>query len=155
MERKLQNLTDADLNLLYDSIKKSKGQVSTRITTNYKNGADYDTKFAYHILRLAVECEQILEKHDLDIECNGPLLRSIRNGEWTLEQIYDWFNMKEKHLEELYNKSTLQHSPDENKIKQLLLQCIEMHYGTISDAISIDVNQNIINDIQTIINKYS
>jgi predicted nucleotidyltransferase len=115
----------------------------------------YDTKFLYHIIRLCVECEQILEHHDLNIECNGPLLRSVRNGEWTVQQVEDWFTMKERHLENLYNTSTLQHKPNESIIKKVLLETLEMHYGTISNAISIDVNQNIINDIQLIINKYS
>lgn len=116
--------------------------------------AGYDTKFSYHIIRLALECEQILEKHDLDIECNGSLLRSIRNGDWALEDIFNWFTDKEKHLEELYHTSTLPYKPDENKIKQLLLQVLEMHYGSISNEVVIDVNKNIINDIQSIIEKY-
>lgn len=115
----------------------------------------FDVKFAYHIVRLILEVEQILVNHDLNIECNGAILRSIRNGEWTLTDIEEWFSNKEHTLETVYNTSSLRYSPDENSIKKLLLECIEMHYGTISNAISVDVNQNLLNDIQQIINKYS
>lgn len=115
----------------------------------------FDVKFAYHIVRLVLEVEQILVHQDLDLECNGAILRSIRNGEWTLPDIEEWFASKEKMLEEVYHKSSLQYSPDENAIKKLLMESLEMHYGTISNAISIDVNQNLLNDIQQIINKYS
>jgi predicted nucleotidyltransferase len=99
--------------------------------------------------------EQILVHQDLDLECNGAILRSIRNGDWSLQKIEEWFSEKEKVLEDVYHTSTLQYSPNESIIKKVLLETLEMHYGTISNAISIDVNQNIINDIQQIINKYS
>jgi len=115
----------------------------------------FDVKFAYHIVRLVLEVEQILAHQNLDIECNGPLLRSIRNGEWTLTDIEDWFSNKEKSLETLYNTSSLRYNADENVIKKLLMECIEMHYGTITSAVSIDVNKNLIQDLQQIIEKYS
>jgi predicted nucleotidyltransferase len=115
----------------------------------------FDVKFAYHIVRLVLEVEQILVHQDLDLECNGAILRSIRNGDWSLQKIEEWFSEKEKVLEDVYHTSTLQYSPNESIIKKVLLETLEMHYGTISNAISIDVNQNIINDIQLIINKYS
>lgn len=91
----------------------------------------YDLKFSYHIVRLLNEIEQILIEHDLDLERNREQLKSIRRGEWTKEQIIEYFQFKEKSLEELYIKSTLRHSPDEKTIKKLLLECLEMYYGSI------------------------
>ncbi|MHA1962735.1 MAG: nucleotidyltransferase domain-containing protein [Candidatus Thorarchaeota archaeon] len=95
----------------------------------------YDVKFAYHLLRLFLECEQILEEHTLDLERHGEILKSVRRGEWSLEQIKGWAGQKEKHLDDLYHSSTLRHSPDEDAIKQLLLDCLEHHYGDLSKAI--------------------
>lgn len=115
----------------------------------------FDVKFAYHIVRLVLEVEQILVHHDLDLECNGAVLRSIRNGEWSLQKIEEWFANKEKALEEVYHNSSLQYSPNESIIKKVLMESLELHYGSISSAISIDVNQNIINDLRQLINKYS
>ena len=93
-----------------------------------------DVKFAYHVVRLLAEAEMILAEHDLDLERNREQLKSIRRGEWTIEQIKEHFAMKEKHLEELYSKTTLPHRPDEAKIKQILLECLELHYGSLSKA---------------------
>jgi uncharacterized protein len=115
----------------------------------------YDLKFAYHLMRLLNKCEQILIEGDLDIERNREQLKSIRRGEWTLDQVMKYFEDKEKLLEELYVKSTLQHTPDESAIKQLLIDCIEMHYGSISEALHQphDVSK-MIRDLEKVINKY-
>jgi len=115
----------------------------------------YDVKFAYHVVRLAQECEQILETHDLDIEKGREILKSIRRGEWELARLKDWFTEKEKHLARLYETSTLQHRPNEANIKALLLECIESHYGTISQAVAKNVDvDDMITELQGIIAKY-
>lgn len=103
----------------------------------------FDTKFLYHVVRLINECEQILVYHDLDLQKNNEQLKAIRRGDTTLEHIKEWFNEKERSLEKLYNESTLQYSPDEGKIKQLLIDCLEQHYGSLSDAI-INVDQAVV-----------
>lgn len=95
----------------------------------------FDVKFAYHIVRLALEAEYILMNHDLDIEVNSEILKSVRRGEWTQEKITDWFNQKESALEDLYSKSTLQIRPDEEAIKRVLVECLEMHYGSLDKAV--------------------
>jgi len=95
----------------------------------------FDVKFAYHIVRLALEAEYILINHDLDIEANSEILKSVRRGEWSFEKINQWFNDKERALEELYSKSTLQNKPDEDAIKRVLLECLEMHYGSMDAAV--------------------
>lgn len=98
----------------------------------------FDTKFAYHLIRLALECEQILSVGDLDLECNGAIYRAIRRGEWTEDQVRDYFKEKEKTLETLYRDSKLPYSADENKVKTLLLQCLEHHYGSLDKVIHIN-----------------
>lgn len=95
----------------------------------------FDVKFAYHIVRLALEAEYILMNHDLDIEVNSEILKSVRRGEWSQEKITDWFNQKESALEDLYSKSTLQIKPDEEAIKRVLVECLEMHYGSLDKAV--------------------
>lgn len=95
----------------------------------------YDVKYAYHLVRLSLECEEILERHTLDLQRNREILKSIRRGEWELEDIKRWFTDKEAYLENLYSTSTLQHSPDEDAIRDLLLDCLKMHYGDLSSAI--------------------
>jgi len=108
----------------------------------------FDVKFAYHIVRLLGEIEQILIEGDLDLERNREQLKSIRRGEWKHEQIIDYFETKEKSLEELYTKSNLPHSPNEERIKTILLECLEMHYGSLDEAVKLRVPiDKIIDDI--------
>jgi predicted nucleotidyltransferase len=114
-----------------------------------------DVKFAYHIVRLALEAEQILVNHSLDLECNSAILKSIRNGEWTLARIEEWFTTKEKGLETLYVTSSLPDYPDETKIKNILMDCIEQHYGSISHSVVRETSiDSMLNDMQNLINQY-
>lgn len=95
----------------------------------------YDVKFAYHVVRLLEEVEQILIEHDLNLERNREQLKSIRRGEWSLKDIEDYFYNKERELETIYTSSKLPYSPDESKIKQLLLNCLEEFYGNLDKCI--------------------
>lgn len=95
----------------------------------------YDIKYAYHVVRLLNEVEQILIEHDLDLERNREQLKSIRNGDWTLDQIEAYFSTKERDLESAYHQSQLRYQPDVNALQQLLANCLEEHYGNLADAI--------------------
>lgn len=129
-------------------------------TINGKRAADiekngYDTKFAYHLVRLACECEQILVEHDLNLESNSEQLKSIRRGEWTLEQIEEWFSEKEKSLEVLYGQSTLPAVPDEARIRQLLMECLEMYFGNLDTVVSKNPSmEKFIDDLENLMNRY-
>ena len=116
----------------------------------------FDTKFAYHIIRLVSECEQILSEHTLVLDEKGRRehMKAVRNGEWTIEQVEDHFAQKEKHLEDLYQSSTLQHKPDEAVIKDLLLNCLEHHYGSL-DACVVNEDQavRVLRDVAALIDK--
>ncbi len=95
----------------------------------------YDVKRAYHIVRLALECEQILTEGTLDIERNREQLKSIRRGEWTYERLAKWFEEKERHLEDAKSKSFLPDLPREAEVKDLLMRCLEQHYGSLEKAV--------------------
>lgn len=95
----------------------------------------FDVKFAYHVVRLLLECEQILTTGDLRLDRDSEVYKSIRNGEWSLERINAWAEEKERSLETLFANSKLPDHPDEEKIKTLLTECMEMHYGSLSEAI--------------------
>jgi len=98
----------------------------------------YDTKYAYHVIRLIDECEQILETHTLDLQRNNEQLKAIRKGEVSEEEIRRIFAEKEKYLMKLYETSTLRYSPDEDAIKSLLLKCLEGHYGSLDKCVTIN-----------------
>jgi uncharacterized protein len=124
-----------------------------RADTIQKHG--FDTKFASHAVRLGLEVEQILIEGDLDIERNREVLKSIRRGEWNIERIKDFCSQKERHLDDLYQKSTLQHSPDEEAIKDLLMNCLEQHYGSLDNAVKREVPiERMIAELKSVLEKY-
>jgi hypothetical protein len=128
--------------------------------SNPKRQADierfgYDIKFAYHVVRLMNEVEQILVEGDLDLQRNREQLKSIRRGEWTLEELRAYFQNKEHALETAYANSPLPHGPDEEAIKELLMSCLEQHYGSLAAAVSrIPSMDAMLLDIQALVDKY-
>jgi predicted nucleotidyltransferase len=115
----------------------------------------YDSKHLMHAARLLLEIEQIMIEQDLDLERNSEILKSIRKGEWTFEQLDDWIKQKEKDLEGLYIKSELPHSPDEDKIKNLLLKCLEEHFGSLDKVIVIEGQfERLMSDIKKVISRH-
>ena len=95
-------------------------------------------KFAYHLVRLLSSVEQILAKGDIDLRWNREQLKAIRRGEMTEYDIIKWAADKEHSLEKLYEASTLPWGPDQDAIKQLLLDCLEEHYGILEGCIVTD-----------------
>jgi uncharacterized protein len=115
----------------------------------------YDVKFAYHVVRLLDEVEQILETGDLDLERCREQCKAIRAGEVSLAEIEEHFSIKEKALEEVYHRSSLPYGPDEEKIKALLLACLEEFYGSLDKCVIHHVDaQAILDDLEYIIQKY-
>jgi hypothetical protein len=106
-------------------ITRSRGQVAVQ----------GNCKFAYHVVRLLNEVEQLLTEGDIDLMRNREQLKSIRRGEWTEQQVRDYFTRKEAELETLYQNSTLPVGPDEAQVKQLLLCCLEEHYGSLEKCV--------------------
>ncbi len=95
----------------------------------------YDVKYAYHIVRLLNEVEQILLEGDLVLDRNREQLKEIRRGEWSLERVERYFADKERDLESVYLKSELRYGPDRAAIKSLLLECLQMHYGSLHECL--------------------
>jgi predicted nucleotidyltransferase len=95
----------------------------------------YDVKFAYHVVRLLGEVEQILIEEDIDLGRNHEQLKAIRRGEWTEERLRQWCADKESQLEQVYTQSRLRATPDLGRIKTLLVHCLEEHYGRLDGCL--------------------
>lgn len=95
----------------------------------------YDVKYAYNLVRLLYEVEQILLEGDIDLQRPREHLKAIRRGEVSEADVRQWAADKEKHLEKSYLESNLPVQPDEAKIKALLLHCLEEHYGSLEKCI--------------------
>lgn len=98
----------------------------------------YDVKFAYHLVRLLLEVEQILTEGTLDLQRGHRQLIAIRNGLWSEEQVKKFFYDKETQLEKAYHNSDLPWGPREDEIKALLIECLEFHYGSVDDILNLE-----------------
>lgn len=112
----------------------NKQPVGKRLATVEKHG--YDTKYAYHIWRLLDEAEQALSLGDINLQRCCEELKSIRRGEWTEEQLRQRFEARLPQIEQAYLNSKLPEAPDEQCIKNLLLQCLEHHYGSLNNVVN-------------------
>jgi len=119
----------------YSQLNKIKTKTPTGKRAELVDKHGYDVKFAYHVVRLLLEVEQILVSRDIDLERDREQLKAIRRGEWTLPQLEQWAQDKEKALEALYNSSTVPYEADEALLKRHLVHCLEMHYGDLSSAV--------------------
>ena len=132
---------------------RSKNAEGKRLELIEKYG--YDVKFGYHVIRLLDEVEQIMVEGELDLRRNREQLKAIRRGDVPEADLVAMAAEKEKALERVYESSTLQHSPDESKIKELLMQCLEEHYGSLGGVIVTDDRAvNAIRAIQDIVGKF-
>jgi predicted nucleotidyltransferase len=96
----------------------------------------FDVKYAYHVVRLLYECEQLLQFADLDLRRDREHLKAIRRGEVSEADLRAWASSKETQLEALVSRSPLPDQPDERAIRQLLLECLEEHYGSLDKVVA-------------------
>jgi predicted nucleotidyltransferase len=115
----------------------------------------FDVKFAYHVVRLLYEIEMLMTEGDMDLQRHKEHLKSIRRGYVSEEEIRQWAQEKEKGLEKVYERCTLPHRPREAEIKQLLLECLEQHYGSLNDCVRTpDAAELALAEIQRIVERF-
>lgn len=72
----------------------------------------YDVKDASHVVRLYLQAAQILREGDLTLTANADIMRSIRSGAWTLNDLTTWVDTFEREtLLPLLDRSTLREEP--------------------------------------------
>jgi predicted nucleotidyltransferase len=131
---------------------RAKNPVGKRVQLREDFG--YDVKRAYHLVRLLGECEQILMDGDIDLRRDKEHLRAIRRGEVPEKDVLKWVAEKERQLETLYVNSKLRSEPDRESIRQLLLDCLEHHYGSLAACVTrVDPAIAALRQIQEIANR--
>jgi uncharacterized protein len=114
----------------------------------------YDVKFAYHIVRLFDEAEQIMLEGDIDLQRSREVLKSIRRGDWKLDDLKAWVIEKDRALESVYVTSSLPERPPLEPLRRLLLDCLEEHYGSIAECVAdIDWAEESLREIDTLLHK--
>jgi uncharacterized protein len=91
----------------------------------------YDTKHAYHLVRLIRMCREILTTGKVLVKRpDREELLTIRNGVWSYEQLIEFAEREEKEINELYLTSTaLPKIPDKEKLDELCIRLVEQSLG--------------------------
>jgi predicted nucleotidyltransferase len=88
----------------------------------------YDCKHAAHLVRLIRMCKEILETGKVNVDrtnIDAEELKEIRNGSWDFDKLKEYSDRMDKEADVLYKTSSLQKSPDVNKIKKLCIEVCE------------------------------
>jgi predicted nucleotidyltransferase len=135
----------------YSQIKKLENP-NTGDRTELVEKYGWDVKFGYHCVRLVTQCEQVLKKGDLDLRANSSILKSIRNGEWSKQDLKDWFDKKEDHIDELYRKTDLPDKVDHAKAKKVLMDCLRSFFDNLDDDFVEDNRyRRVVNEIKKLV----
>ena len=94
----------------------------------------YDCKHAYHLVRLIRMCEEILTTGKVIVRRpDRQELLEIRNGCWSYEQLIEFADGKEKHLNEIYNTcNILPKVPDKEYLDNLCISLVERSIANFS-----------------------
>lgn len=97
----------------------------------------YDTKQAYHPLRLLDSIHQIITEGDLDLMRNKEECKAMRNGEWgDWKKFENYVDTRLKELENMATRITLAvpNRPQREVLHTFLDEAIEGYYGTHDKA---------------------
>lgn len=88
----------------------------------------YDTKHAYHLVRLIRMCRETLTTGKVIVKRpDREELLSIRNGAWSYDKLIEFAEQEEKVLNSLYETSNaLPRTANKEKIDQLCISLVEM-----------------------------
>lgn len=94
----------------------------------------YDTKSAYHCVRVLRHLKQLLTTSCIDFSLDVHTLRAVRNGEWSKELFEQWYAKTVPYIKELVEQSFLRTYPYNNKIRSLIYYALEERYGSVADT---------------------
>ena len=87
----------------------------------------YDTKHAYHLVRLIRMCREVLTTGKVLVKRpDREELLAIRNGAWSYEQLINFADSEDIELNNLYNTTNLlPKTPDREKLDNLCIKLVE------------------------------
>lgn len=107
----------------YQNWKLTRNQARAQLEAKY----GYDTKHAYHLVRLIRMCREVLTTGKVIVKRpDREELLAIRNGAWTYEQLIEFAEREDDNLNELYNNTNvLPKVPDKEKLDELCIKLVE------------------------------
>ena len=89
----------------------------------------HDVKFSMNLIRLLYECLDIMTvKQIVYPSPHRKMLKLVRNGEWSMDQVFAEADRVEKLVDEAYVRSDLQHSPNFDAIEKFKMRILEEYW---------------------------
>lgn len=86
----------------------------------------YDTKHAYHLVRLMRMCREILTEGIVKVRRpDAEELKAIRRGEMPYDQLIEWADQQDTEMQTIAEKSPLPKTPNTKAIDKLSIEIIE------------------------------
>jgi uncharacterized protein len=108
----------------YENWKKNRNPTRAKLEEKF----GIDTKHTSHLVRLITECEELLLTGNITFpRPDAKFLLEIKNGLYTYEELSKYLESYDDKFNELYEKSTLPHSPDKPKIDDLCRKIVKRY----------------------------
>lgn len=134
----------------FSQLSKIEGKTAIGKRADLVSKFGYDTKYGSHAVRLLLEAEQILLEGDLDLERNSQMLIGIRRGDWKLSDLKDFLTKKEIELEKILPSAKLPTKSNEGEIRQVLMKCLEAHYGSLEKEVVNESERNYLDALKKV-----
>jgi uncharacterized protein len=107
----------------YQNWKKTRNPARSSLEEKY----GYDTKHAYHLVRLIRMCREVLTTGKVIVKRpDREELLAIRNGAWSYDQLIEFAEREEEELGVVYATSTaLPKTPNKEKLDELCIQLVD------------------------------
>jgi predicted nucleotidyltransferase len=114
----------------YQNWRKTRNKARSALEEKY----GYDTKHAYHLVRLIRMCREVLTTGKVIVKRpDREELLAIRNGAWPYEKLIEFAESEDKALQEVYQTSTaLPKTPDKDKLDRLCIELVERSLSRMS-----------------------
>jgi uncharacterized protein len=121
-------------------VKKARKYIKNRLNKFSHRGKNiiakysYDTKFAYHLIRLLLECEEFIDTGKVEFPLSyAGYLKEIKLGAYSLEELVAQSEKIERRIKTKTSgkNSTLKKLPDFNLINQFIIDIYKKFYGYI------------------------
>ncbi len=90
----------------------------------------YDTKMSSHVLRLYLECNELLSTGKITLPLKeNQLVLTVKKGEWDKTRFMEEAKRLEALCDTLYTKTVLAHSPNQEAANDLLVSLTEQFHG--------------------------
>lgn len=123
----------------YQNWQKTRNKKRSELEAKY----GYDTKHASHLVRLMRMCEEILLGKGVIVKRPDAeeLLAIKTQGIWSYDELVEWAEKQDAKMDDLYEKSTLPHSPDLKKLDELCVSLVDEYLWFDMERTINEINQ--------------